>query len=202
MPGFLPFSGSLGSRFPTFSVRDGTPDLRYYAKLKTATRPLTGRFASRSLPVTLCFFLSLCPVSGSLTGGSPSERQVLCSAGSPGYPAFPHKETDGSPKFPSYPYEDMPRSQTPVVSQTHHPIPSGTAAFHPLQGVGFPPSCKSDYPNGPRLYRFRGSIKRPAFSLPPASYTPLLESHAASLLTGWLGFGQVGLEPYRPSPTG
>jgi hypothetical protein len=72
----------------------------------------------------------------------------------------------------------------------------------PLHGVGFPPSCKSAYPNGPRLYLFRGSITRPVFSLPPASYTPLLESHADSLLTYWLGFGQVGLEPYRPSPTG
>ena len=96
----------------------------------------------------------------------------------------------------------MPRSQTPVVSQTHHPIPPGTAAFHPLHGVGFPPSCKSAYPGGPRLYLFRGSITRPVFSLPPASYTPLLESHADSLLTCWLAFGQVGLEPYRPSPTG
>jgi hypothetical protein len=85
---------------------------------------------------------------------------------------------------------------------THRPSASGTAAFHPLHGVGFPPSCESAYPNGPRLYLFRGSITRPAFSLPPASYTPLLESHADSLLTGWLGFGQVGLEPYRPSPTG
>jgi hypothetical protein len=38
------------------------------------------------------------------------------------------------------------------------------------------------FPKEP-LYLFRGSIIRPASSLPPASYTPLLESHANSLLT-------------------
>jgi hypothetical protein len=79
---------------------------------------------------------------------------------------------------------------------------SGLLPSAPLHGVGFPPSFESDYPNGPRPYRFRGSITRPAFSLPPAPHTPLLESHAVSLLTGWLGFGQVDSSLIDPHPLG
>ena len=32
-------------------------------------------------------------------------------------PAVAPKETGGSPEFPGYPFENMPRSQTPVVSR-------------------------------------------------------------------------------------
>ena len=48
-----------------------------------------------------------------------------------------HKETFGSPKFPSYPSEDMPRSQTPVVSCALACIAPRIAAFRCLQTVGF-----------------------------------------------------------------
>jgi len=40
-------------------------------------------------------------------------------------------------------------------------------------------------------------MTQPALTLHPASHTPLLESHAGSLLAGWLGFGQVGLSLSR-----
>ena len=36
----------------------------------------------------------------------------------------------------------------------------------------------------------------------PGSVPPLAEPHAGSLRTCWLGFSQVGLEPYRLAPTG
>jgi hypothetical protein len=36
----------------------------------------------------------------------------------------------------------------------------------------------------------------------PGSIPPITETHAGSLLTCWLGVGQVGLEPLRLSPTG
>lgn len=202
MPGFaFPSVGPLGLGSPPSRSGITPPDLRYYARLRLPSGPsrvasLLARFPLPCASSNVCVpFPARSRAEAPLSARSfvPPVHLVI---------RLSHKETDGSPKFPSYPYEDMPRSQTPVVSQTHHPIPSGTAAFHPLQGVGFPPSCESDYPNGPRLYLFRGSITRPAFSLPPASYTPLLESHAVSLLTGWLGFGQVGFEPHRPSPTG
>ena len=48
-----------------------------------------------------------------------------------------HKETIGSPKFPSYPSEDMPRSQTPVVSCALACIAHRIVAFRRLQTVGF-----------------------------------------------------------------
>jgi hypothetical protein len=77
-------------------------------------------------------------------------------------------------------WRHAPLSDPGGVPQRIARAASGTAAFHPLHGVGFPPSCKSAYPNGPRLYLFRGSITRPAFSLPPASYTPSTSTHAVS----------------------
>ena len=40
-------------------------------------------------------------------------------------------------------------------------------------------------------------MTQPALTLHPASYTPLLESHAGSLLACWLGFSQVGLSLSR-----
>ena len=46
-------------------------------------------------------------------------------------------ETGGSPKFPSYPSEDMPRSQTPVVSCALACIAHRIVAFRCLQTVGF-----------------------------------------------------------------
>ena len=48
-----------------------------------------------------------------------------------------HKETSGSPTFPSSPSEDMPRSQTPVVSCALACIAHRIVAFRRLQTVGF-----------------------------------------------------------------
>jgi hypothetical protein len=47
----------------------------------------------------------------------------------------------------------------------------------------------------PRLYPFRGSITRPASSFHPAPYAHCWVCTWISLLTCWLGFSQVGLEP-------
>ena len=86
------------------------------------------------------------------------------------------REVTGSLKFPSYPYEYMPRSQTPVASNlTRHNVREDcclplTALRRLSLFFG-----RRDYPYGPRLYIFRGSIPRPALLLHPASYTPLPE---------------------------
>src|SRR5262249_29845042 len=45
-------------------------------------------------------------------------------------------------------------------------------------------------------------MTRPASSLPPASYAHCWAGTWSSLLTGWLGFGQVGLEPLGSHPLG
>ena len=68
-----------------------------------------------------------------------------------------YKETSGPPQFPSHPFENMPWSQTPVVTCTlaiaHAGLLPSTkfsvSAFAPLSGT---------YPDGPQLYIFRGSI--------------------------------------------
>ena len=102
----LPSRGSLGPHFPTFP---GTMR-RYDCHL-----PLSGSFACRSFPDTL---------PASMVRGIPSGL-VAWSKRPDSARAFGHpvpqsgndiKETGGSPKFPSSPSEDMPRSQTPVVS--------------------------------------------------------------------------------------
>src|SRR5881628_2021816 len=48
-----------------------------------------------------------------------------------------HKETIGSPTFPSYPSDDMPRSQTPVVSCALASVAHRIVAFRRLHAVGF-----------------------------------------------------------------
>src|SRR5438132_12837048 len=82
----------------------------------TAILPVSGRFACRSPPRYL-----VCPPSfvvslaGSCRGGkAPTPRQGVWSPGPPC--RVDDKETAGSPTFPSSPWEDLPRSQTPVVS--------------------------------------------------------------------------------------
>ena len=45
-------------------------------------------------------------------------------------------------------------------------------------------------------------MTRPPSSLPPASYAHCWAGTWSSLLTGWLGFGQVGLEPSGSHPLG
>ena len=45
-------------------------------------------------------------------------------------------------------------------------------------------------------------MTRPAFSLAPASYAHCWAGTRSSLLTCWLGFGQVGLEPPDSHPLG
>jgi hypothetical protein len=123
----LPSSGSRGSRFPTFT---GTMRREDYPL------PLSGRFACRSLPDTApASWRSWCPLRAHGLGEAPRSRQGLWSPGPP-FRAL-YAETGGSPKFPSYPSEDMPRSQTPVVSCALAAVAHRIAAFRRMQTVGF-----------------------------------------------------------------
>jgi len=159
----FPPVGRLGLTSPRSSVLcDAT----------TATLPLSGRFACRSLPDTLRASRVRSIPAGLVAW---SKRPDSARAFGHPVPQSGHlvKETGGSPKFPSSPCGDMPRSQTPVVScalALAHPglLPSGACKPSAFLSVlpGELSSC-------PRLYTFRGSITRPAFSLPPASYGPL-----------------------------
>jgi hypothetical protein len=118
--------------------------LRYYAPLRLPPCPsrvasLVARFP---IPCPLpSFVISL---TGSWPGGSSRARQGLWSPGPP--IRVCNTETGGSPKFPSSPCEDMPRSQTPVVScalATTHPglLPSShckPSASHHATHFGAP----------------------------------------------------------------
>ena len=66
---------------------------------------------------------------------APRSRQGLWSPGPPFRECC--SETGGSPKFPSYPCEDMPRSQTPVVSCALASIAHRLVAFRRMHTVGF-----------------------------------------------------------------
>ena len=107
MPGFaFPPVGRLGFTSPPSSVLCST---------KTAARPVSGRFACRSLPNTLRASVgSWCPRRAH---GRVEASHSCQGFWSPGPPIREwRKETEGSPKFPSSPCRDMPRSQTPVGS--------------------------------------------------------------------------------------
>jgi hypothetical protein len=101
---------------------------RYYATLRLPP-VLLGVLRLSLVPRYLaCFPRSWSPRRARGLVEAPSPRQGFWSPGPP-FRVW-HKEPDGSPKFPSSPSEDMPRSQTPVVScalAKAHPglLPSG-----------------------------------------------------------------------------
>jgi hypothetical protein len=108
MPGVaFPPVGRLGLASPPSPV---------LCAAKTATLPLSERFACRSRPDTLP-----APVVRGLRfrlvarWKPPRTTPGVLSQPAPQTGNF-HKEAGGSPKFPSDPCGDMPRSQTPVVS--------------------------------------------------------------------------------------
>ena len=88
---------------------------RYYATLRLPPVPL-GVLHLSLVPRYLACFRCLWPPSRA----RDLEESTHDHARAFGHPV-PHsglcvKETVGSPKFPSFPSEDMPRSQTPMVS--------------------------------------------------------------------------------------
>ena len=173
---------------------------RYYATLRLP--PCPSRVASLVARVPIpCLFLCVRGVPLGLVVWSKLPNHARAFDHPVPQSGYVVKETGGSPTFPSSPSEDMPRSQTPVVScalAKAHPglLPSShwkPSAF-PLVSPGGLSCC-------PRRYSFRGSITRPAASFHPAPYAHCWVCTWMSLLTCWLGFDQVGLE-LALSPTG
>jgi hypothetical protein len=176
--------------------------LRYYARLRLP-RALLGSLRFRSLPNTLAAPSVCVPSAGSLAAGSclPTPGLLVsrypCSSGV---------------RYPG----DTWLSQVPEFPLWLHALlldPGGILRTSPwrTQDCCLPlvpqrqlslANCRQGYPCGPRLYTFRGSIPRPEVLLPPAPYSPHGACTRSSLLSCWLGFAQMGLEPHGLSPTG
>ena len=98
----------------------------------------------------------------------------------------------GSPQFPSYPFENMPWSQTPVVTHTlaiaHMSLLPSTkfsaSAFVPLKRYL---SLRST------IIHFSGLNTEPTVLFHPASDSRLRVCPRTSLMSCWLNFAHVGL---------
>jgi hypothetical protein len=111
------------------------------------------------------------------------------------------QESRGSPTFPSAPSERVPRSETPGVSSTLALVCPGLRP----SGACTPSACPAIPLRAILADRDYTHVGAPARGLLPRDtrlHTPITGTHAGSLLTGWLGVRQVGLEPLRLSPTG
>jgi len=188
----LPSSGALGPHFPTFpgTMRRSEGHTIPRGALRWSLAPrsragccafggsLAGARAGRSSPAAPGLLVSRCPSPGM----SPGDRWR-----SP-VPAFPLSR-------------QAPRSDPGGVLDAR-PVASSTAAFRPLETVGFPLQPAAGSPCAPRLYLLRGSITRPAPAFPPASDAHCWAGTGSSLPTCGLGFSRVGREPYRLAPPG
>jgi hypothetical protein len=175
----------VGLRSPPSQGRGSAP---------TASLPRAGPVAGRSRPDPLPVSVrSWGPSRARALVDTPQPRQGLWSPGPPGRAC--DKETEGAPTFPSSPGDSRPRSETPGVS--------GVLALpHPGRrpsGHGKPSAFLSVWPcefsGCPRLSPGRGSITRPASSFHPAPSGHGWVCTWRSLLTCWLGCGQLGLAP-------
>ena len=185
---------------PVGPVGRGSPPSPVLCAAMTTPCPARGASRVAPLPDTApASRRSWCPHRARGRGEAPRSRPGLWS------PGPPLREwctaTGGAPKFPSYPCEDMPRSQTPVVScalaiPPPGLLPAGACQPSALTAIPLRLSC------WPRLYLLRGAITRPASSLTPASSAHCWAGTWSSLLTCWLGVRQGGLEPEGSHPRG
>ena len=127
----------------------------------TATCPSRGPSLVARSPIP-CLLLAVCALPAGLVGWSKRPNHARAFGHPVPQSGMVVKEPGGSPKFPSSPCEDMPRSQTPVVS---------CALAIPRPGLL--PSSHWTRLAFPQRYTFRGSITRPTCALHPAPYGPL-----------------------------
>ena len=158
----LPCRGSLGPRFPTFH---GT--MRRYDCHPVPLGLLRLSRASRSLA---CFGGSWSPLPARAWGKPPDTPGPLIAG--PPFRAC-HKETKAlSPSSRVTPVKTCPALR-PRWCPAHAPSRAQDCC-PPVPGNRrlSPHGLREGYPIRPRLYTFRGSMTRPAFSRPPAPYGP------------------------------
>ncbi len=205
MPGGpFPPVGPLGRRFPTFPTRNSSLPAIGTMIRYDCQKPVSGSFGSPSPhPIPCIARLSLCPFFS--TQARVRGSSLLSTPG-----VF--TSTDGTPK-PDCTQGDHWLSQVPRLPPCIHalvldpggvlhtrPLASRTAAFRPMETVGFLPT--SGIILQTTTLHISGLNTGPACLIRPASDSHLWAYPRTSLLTCWLDFSQVGLESYRPSPTG
>ena len=188
-PCLPPLEALLGASLPWVPWASLPHLPRYYATLRLPPVPLGLLRLSLASRYLACFPRSWSPRGLVAWAKRPGHARAC------GHPV-PHsgyvvKETDGSPKFPSSPCEDMPRSQTPVVS-------CALAIAHP----GLLPSSALHNRRLPTTIPISGLNHAACLLATPGSVRPLTRRHAGSLLTCWLDVSQVGLEPSGAHPLG
>jgi hypothetical protein len=174
MPGLaFPPVGPLGLGSPrSRSVHLPRPSVLCAAKTALCPSRVASFVARSPIPCLLPTFVFL---TARRAGEAPSPRQGSWSAGTPALPAMLARRQTAlsSSRVP-------PLSACPALRPRWCPKSLahvfGTVAFRALQAVGFPPRLqRAVILLGPQLYLFRGSITRPAPSLPPAPYLPSQE---------------------------
>src|SRR5262249_44330977 len=163
--------------------------------------PVSGASLVPRLPDTL---------PASMRFGSPLRARVLVEAPriTPG-PLVPRSPTPGMqqgdrwlaqvPELPLWTH--APLSDPGGVLRTRHTAPR-TAAFRSVETVGFPLRTPGRDILLSTTLHFSGLSHAACVLATPGSIRPLAGRHAGSLLTGWRGVDQVGLEPCDSHPLG
>ena len=176
----LPSRGSLGPHFPTFA---GTMR-RYDCPLSLSGASLVAR-----LPDTLPASVVRGVPRGLMVEWKPPTTPGLLVTRSP-IPGMQQGDSWLS-QVPECPLcRHAPLSDPGGVLCTRH-IARRTAAFQPLDTVGFSTTI-----------HFSGLHHAAYLFATPGFVRPFTGRHAGSLLTCWLDFSQVGLEPYYSHPLG
>ena len=177
----LPSRGSLGPHFPTFV---GT--LRRY----DCPLSLSGRFACRSLPDTLrAFMVRGLPHGLGTSGKAPRIPPGLLVTRSP------------PPGISSRRQVALPSSRVPPVKTCPALRPRWCPAHSPsrAQDCGLPVRANRRLTT---TIPISGLHHAACLLATPGFVRPLTGRHAGSLLTCWLSFSQVGLEPHSSHPLG
>ena len=178
----------------------GSPPSPVLCAAQTPSLPVSGRCACRSLPDTwraaVAFVVSH---MGAQPGGSPPAPPGPGGARSP-LPGM----SQGARWFSHVP--TSPLCMHALLSDPGgvlgtRPIAPRTAAFRPLDTVGVLLETTVSSLLLSTTLRLSGLHHTACILATPGSVPPLAETHAGSLLTCWLDFSQVGLEP-QFSPTG
>ena len=177
---------------PVGPVGLGSPLSSVLCAAQTATLPISGRFACRSLPDTspasVCLWFPL---------RAHGRVEALDHARAFGHPVPSSgsvvKEREGSPTFPRSPCVGMPRSQTPVVSRPLALARTGLLPSRRCILSAFEPVARS-YPWSTTIHFSEFSDAACVLALPLLRTLPFSSRSSVRLPTWWLAFGRVGLE--------